>query len=190
MNSYFVPLTSVDFAVWEQIDVRHDITCWKLMCKYSSASVVSLIHCSCVQGQAEEVQTGLSLLVQALSAARNTVSSSPLISTLDNNISNMHSLSQILHSLHLQVCGFTSIYFWVTWNLTSFTFTLMHLADCLTVLFLISMWHFTFVISIFNWKMILKLKGAKNKYNIWVWIGNVSLKYWNEQMITKFKYKI
>ncbi|KAA0703905.1 Erythropoietin Precursor [Triplophysa tibetana] len=73
MNSYFVPLTSVDFAVLEQID-----------------------------GQAEEVQTGLSLLVQALSAARNTVSSSPLISTLDNNISNMHSLSQILYSLHLQ----------------------------------------------------------------------------------------
>ncbi|XP_057177505.1 erythropoietin b isoform X2 [Triplophysa rosa] len=75
MNSYFVPLTSVDFAVWEQIDA---------------------------QGQAEEVQTGLSLLVQALSAARNTVSSSPLISTLDNNISNIHSLSQILQSLHLE----------------------------------------------------------------------------------------
>ncbi|XP_056592978.1 erythropoietin b isoform X2 [Triplophysa dalaica] len=55
-----------------------------------------------IMGQAEEVQTGLSLLVKALSAARNTVSSSPLISTLDNNISNIHSLSQILHSLHLQ----------------------------------------------------------------------------------------
>nr|XP_055064599.1 erythropoietin b isoform X2 [Misgurnus anguillicaudatus] len=74
-KSYFVPLTSVNFAVWEQTDV---------------------------QGQAEEVQTGLSLLVRALGAARSTVSSSPLASTLDNNISNMHSLGQILHSLHLQ----------------------------------------------------------------------------------------
>ncbi|XP_051542356.1 erythropoietin-like [Myxocyprinus asiaticus] len=74
-KSYFVPMTSVDFAVWEQTDV---------------------------QEQAAEVQTGLSLLVQALSSARHTVISSPLASTLDNNISNMHSLGQILHSLHLQ----------------------------------------------------------------------------------------
>ncbi|XP_051974000.1 erythropoietin b [Xyrauchen texanus] len=74
-KSYFVPKTSVDFAVWEQIDV---------------------------QEQAAEVQTGLSLLVQALRSARQTVSISPLASTLDNNISNMHSLNQILHSLHLQ----------------------------------------------------------------------------------------
>ncbi|XP_051539149.1 erythropoietin-like, partial [Myxocyprinus asiaticus] len=55
-----------------------------------------------VQGQAAEVQTRLSLLVQALSSARQTVSSSPLASTLHNNISKIHSLGQILHSLHLQ----------------------------------------------------------------------------------------
>ncbi|XP_048033993.1 erythropoietin b [Megalobrama amblycephala] len=75
MKSYFVPLTRVDFAVWEHIDV---------------------------QSQAVEVQTGLSLLVQALSTAKITVSNSPLASTLDNNISNIHSLGQILHSLDLQ----------------------------------------------------------------------------------------
>lgn len=119
MKSYFVPLTSVNFAVWEQIDVSHDVPCLKLLCKYSSRKAFLLIYCVCVydqvQGQAEEVQTGLSLLIQALSAVRNTVSSSPLASTLDNNISNMHSLGQILHSLHLQVyyllvtglCGFS-----------------------------------------------------------------------------------
>uniref|UniRef100_A0A671M2P4 Erythropoietin n=1 Tax=Sinocyclocheilus anshuiensis TaxID=1608454 RepID=A0A671M2P4_9TELE len=76
MKSYFVPLTSVDFAFWEHIDVSHD---------------------------AVEVQTGLSLLVQALSTAMKAVSNSRLASALDNNISNIHSLSQILHSLDLQV---------------------------------------------------------------------------------------
>ncbi|XP_026114722.1 erythropoietin b isoform X1 [Carassius auratus] len=75
MKSYFVPLTSVDFAVWEHMDVT---------------------------GQAVEVQTGLSLLDQALSNAMKTVSNSPLTSALDNNISNIHSLGQILHSLDLQ----------------------------------------------------------------------------------------
>ncbi|XP_067289337.1 erythropoietin b isoform X2 [Pseudorasbora parva] len=75
MKSYFVPLTRVDFAVWEHIDF---------------------------QGQAVEVQTGLSLLVQALSTVKKTVSNAPLASTLDNNISNIHSLGQILHSLDLQ----------------------------------------------------------------------------------------
>ncbi|XP_067289338.1 erythropoietin b isoform X3 [Pseudorasbora parva] len=54
------------------------------------------------QGQAVEVQTGLSLLVQALSTVKKTVSNAPLASTLDNNISNIHSLGQILHSLDLQ----------------------------------------------------------------------------------------
>ncbi|RXN29697.1 erythropoietin-like isoform X2 [Labeo rohita] len=76
MKSYFVPLTSVDFAVWEHIDVH---------------------------GQAMEVQTGLSLLDQALNNAMKSVSNSPLASALDNNISNIHSLGQILHSLDLQV---------------------------------------------------------------------------------------
>ncbi|KAI2659864.1 Erythropoietin [Labeo rohita] len=71
MKSYFVPLTSVDFAVWEHID-------------------------------AMEVQTGLSLLDQALNNAMKSVSNSPLASALDNNISNIHSLGQILHSLDLQ----------------------------------------------------------------------------------------
>ncbi|XP_016326022.1 erythropoietin b isoform X2 [Sinocyclocheilus anshuiensis] len=75
MKSYFVPLTSVDFAFWEHIDVHE---------------------------QAVEVQTGLSLLVQALSTAMKAVSNSRLASALDNNISNIHSLSQILHSLDLQ----------------------------------------------------------------------------------------
>lgn len=50
-----------------------------------------------------EVQTGLSLLDQALSNAMKTVSNSPLANALDNNISNIHSLGQILHSLDLQV---------------------------------------------------------------------------------------
>ncbi|KAK2871234.1 hypothetical protein Q8A67_023761 [Cirrhinus molitorella] len=75
MKSYFVPLTSVDFAVWEHTDVH---------------------------GQAVEVQTGLSLLDQALNNAMKTVSNSPLASALENNISNIHSLGQILHSLDLQ----------------------------------------------------------------------------------------
>uniref|UniRef100_A0A671LW51 Erythropoietin n=1 Tax=Sinocyclocheilus anshuiensis TaxID=1608454 RepID=A0A671LW51_9TELE len=79
MKSYFVPLTSVDFAFWEHIDVSHDALA------------------------AVEVQTGLSLLVQALSTAMKAVSNSRLASALDNNISNIHSLSQILHSLDLQV---------------------------------------------------------------------------------------
>ncbi|KAK7125889.1 hypothetical protein R3I93_021306 [Phoxinus phoxinus] len=73
MKSYFVPQSRVDFAVWENIDV---------------------------QGQAMEVQTGRSLL--ALSTAKKTVSNSSLASTLDNNISNIHILGQILHSLDLQ----------------------------------------------------------------------------------------
>ncbi|KAK7120435.1 hypothetical protein R3I94_020435 [Phoxinus phoxinus] len=47
-----------------------------------------------------EVQTGRSLL--ALSTAKKTVSNSSLASTLDNNISNIHILGQILHSLDLQ----------------------------------------------------------------------------------------
>uniref|UniRef100_A0A673KE25 Erythropoietin n=1 Tax=Sinocyclocheilus rhinocerous TaxID=307959 RepID=A0A673KE25_9TELE len=76
MKSYFVPLTSVDFAVLEHIDVSHD---------------------------AVEVQTGLSLLDKALSNAMKTVRNSPLANALDNNISNIHSLGQILHSLDLQV---------------------------------------------------------------------------------------
>uniref|UniRef100_A0A673K1L2 Erythropoietin n=1 Tax=Sinocyclocheilus rhinocerous TaxID=307959 RepID=A0A673K1L2_9TELE len=76
MKSYFVPLTSVDFAFWEHIDVHE---------------------------QAVEVQTGLSLLVQALSTAMKAMSNSRLANALDNNISNIHSLSQILHSLDLQV---------------------------------------------------------------------------------------
>ncbi|XP_043106750.1 erythropoietin b isoform X1 [Puntigrus tetrazona] len=75
MKSYLVPLTSVDFAVWEHVDVHR---------------------------QAVEVQTGLSLLDQALSNAIKTVSNSPLASALENNISNIHSLGQILHSLDLQ----------------------------------------------------------------------------------------
>ncbi|XP_016410783.1 erythropoietin b isoform X1 [Sinocyclocheilus rhinocerous] len=75
MKSYFVPLTSVDFAFWEHIDVHE---------------------------QAVEVQTGLSLLVQALSTAMKAMSNSRLANALDNNISNIHSLSQILHSLDLQ----------------------------------------------------------------------------------------
>uniref|UniRef100_A0A671LZL2 Erythropoietin n=1 Tax=Sinocyclocheilus anshuiensis TaxID=1608454 RepID=A0A671LZL2_9TELE len=72
MKSYFVPLTSVDFAFWEHIDVHE---------------------------QAVEVQTGLSLLVQALSTAMKAVSNSRLASALDNNISNIHSLSQILSTV-------------------------------------------------------------------------------------------
>ncbi|NP_001373596.1 erythropoietin b precursor [Danio rerio] len=75
MKSYFVPLTRVDFAVWEHIDV---------------------------QMQAVEVQTGLSVLLQALNTARKTVSNSSLLNTLENNISNLHSLGQIIRSLHLQ----------------------------------------------------------------------------------------
>ncbi|XP_058645402.1 erythropoietin b isoform X2 [Onychostoma macrolepis] len=75
MKPYLVPLTSVDFAVWEHIDVH---------------------------GQAVEVWIGLSLLDQALSNAMKTVSNSPLANALDNNISNIHSLGHILHSLDLQ----------------------------------------------------------------------------------------
>ncbi|XP_052424134.1 erythropoietin b isoform X3 [Carassius gibelio] len=52
MKSYFVPLTSVDFAVWEHMDVT---------------------------GQAVEVQTGLSLLDQALSNAMKTQARSTVL---------------------------------------------------------------------------------------------------------------
>ncbi|TRY99554.1 hypothetical protein DNTS_005749 [Danionella cerebrum] len=75
MQSYLVPLTRVDFAVWEHIDV---------------------------QEQAAEVQSGLFLLIQALNTAKKAVSNVPLSITLENNISNIHSLNQILQSLHLQ----------------------------------------------------------------------------------------
>ncbi|XP_072515640.1 erythropoietin b [Salminus brasiliensis] len=75
MGVYTVPVTNVDFTDWEQKDA---------------------------EGQVAEVQAGLSLVVQALQAVRETVSSSPLSGLLDNNISNIHSLIHIIHSLSSQ----------------------------------------------------------------------------------------
>ncbi|XDV54119.1 hypothetical protein PO909_022481 [Leuciscus waleckii] len=77
MKSYFVPQCRVDFAVWEHIDT--DVSRFR----------------------GRSWRSKLSLL--ALSTAKKAVSNSSLASTLDNNISNIHSLGQILHSLDLQV---------------------------------------------------------------------------------------
>ncbi|CAB1316163.1 unnamed protein product [Coregonus sp. 'balchen'] len=52
--------------------------------------------------QALEVQSGLSLLDQALGAVRESVSRAAVQSLIDNNKSNIHSLSQVLRSLHIQ----------------------------------------------------------------------------------------
>ncbi|KAJ8389305.1 hypothetical protein AAFF_G00121700 [Aldrovandia affinis] len=70
-----VPLTSVDFSVWEKKDV---------------------------QEQAREVQAGLSLLGRAIGVARASVPNAELQRLIDNNYSNIHSIGQVLNSLNIQ----------------------------------------------------------------------------------------
>ncbi|XP_041751319.1 erythropoietin-like isoform X2 [Coregonus clupeaformis] len=74
-GTFVVPLTNVDFVVLETKDTGE---------------------------QALEVQSGLSLLGQALGAVRESVSRAAVQSLIDNNKSNIHSLSQVLRSLHIQ----------------------------------------------------------------------------------------
>uniref|UniRef100_A0A8C9VD43 Erythropoietin n=1 Tax=Scleropages formosus TaxID=113540 RepID=A0A8C9VD43_SCLFO len=69
-----VPLTSVDFAIWEKGDVS--------------------------EKQAQEVQSGLWLLAQAISAVRVSITSTALHSLLDNSHSNIHSIGQVIRSLN------------------------------------------------------------------------------------------
>eukprot|EP00063_Salmo_salar_P077199 XP_014052034.1 PREDICTED: erythropoietin-like isoform X3 [Salmo salar] len=52
--------------------------------------------------QALEVQSGLSLFGQALGAVRESVSRAAVQSLIDNNKSNIHSLGQVLRSLHIK----------------------------------------------------------------------------------------
>ncbi|XP_048885806.1 erythropoietin isoform X2 [Brienomyrus brachyistius] len=70
-----VPLTSVDFAVWEKENA---------------------------QKQAQEVQAGLWLLSEAISVVRASVTSAMLQSLLDNSHSNLHSIRQVIRSLNFQ----------------------------------------------------------------------------------------
>ncbi|KAL4631122.1 erythropoietin-like isoform X2 [Arapaima gigas] len=74
----FVPLTSVNFAVWEKEDVSEET----LYCK-----------------QAQEVQSGLWLLAQAISAVQVSVTSTELHTLLDNSHSNIHNIVQVIRSL-------------------------------------------------------------------------------------------
>ncbi|KAL4659596.1 erythropoietin-like isoform X2 [Arapaima gigas] len=78
-QSLTVPLTSVDFAAWEKKDV---------------------------QAQAEEVQSGLWMLGQAIDVVRASVSNTALHTVLDNSYSNIHSIRQVIRTLNIQVsCG-------------------------------------------------------------------------------------
>ncbi|XP_052377024.1 erythropoietin-like isoform X3 [Oncorhynchus keta] len=52
--------------------------------------------------QALEVQSGMSLFGQALGAVRESVSRVAVQILIDNNKSNIHSLGQVLRSLHIQ----------------------------------------------------------------------------------------
>ncbi|XP_034149325.1 erythropoietin [Esox lucius] len=76
-GTFVVPLTNVDFLVWETKDVS---TCL----------------------QAVEVQSGLSLLGQALGAVGESLSNAVMQSLITNNKSNIRSLGQVLHSLHIK----------------------------------------------------------------------------------------
>jgi hypothetical protein len=53
--------------------------------------------------QALEVQSGLFLFGQALGAVRESVSRVAVQILIDNNKSNIHSLGQVLRSLHIKV---------------------------------------------------------------------------------------
>uniref|UniRef100_A0A3P8YBC3 Erythropoietin n=1 Tax=Esox lucius TaxID=8010 RepID=A0A3P8YBC3_ESOLU len=74
-GTFVVPLTNVDFLVWETKDI------WE---------------------QAVEVQSGLSLLGQALGAVGESLSNAVMQSLITNNKSNIRSLGQVLHSLHIK----------------------------------------------------------------------------------------
>uniref|UniRef100_A0A8C7V359 Erythropoietin n=1 Tax=Oncorhynchus mykiss TaxID=8022 RepID=A0A8C7V359_ONCMY len=74
-GTFVVPLTNVDFVVWETKDTEE---------------------------QALEVQSGMSLFGQALGAVRESVSRVAVQILIDNNKSNIHSLGQVLRSLHIQ----------------------------------------------------------------------------------------
>uniref|UniRef100_A0A8K9VBC0 Erythropoietin n=1 Tax=Oncorhynchus mykiss TaxID=8022 RepID=A0A8K9VBC0_ONCMY len=76
-GTFVVPLTNVDFVVWETKDVS---TCLSAL----------------------EVQSGMSLFGQALGAVRESVSRVAVQILIDNNKSNIHSLGQVLRSLHIQ----------------------------------------------------------------------------------------
>ncbi|XP_046708483.1 erythropoietin isoform X1 [Silurus meridionalis] len=70
-----VPLTSVDFAVWEKKNIEE---------------------------QAQEVQAGLWLLNMAISSLSASITSSALHSHIDATIRNIASLKQVLRSLSIQ----------------------------------------------------------------------------------------
>ncbi|XP_036404496.1 erythropoietin [Megalops cyprinoides] len=70
-----VPLTSVDFAVWEKKDFAE---------------------------QTQEVQAGLWLLGQAVGSARASVTDAALHSLIDSSSRNIYSIGQVLHSLNIQ----------------------------------------------------------------------------------------
>ncbi|XP_066537923.1 erythropoietin isoform X2 [Hoplias malabaricus] len=70
-----VPLTRVDFGVWEKKNMEE---------------------------QAREVQTGLWLLNKAISSLRTSISNSALHSHLDASIRNIASIGQVLRSLSIQ----------------------------------------------------------------------------------------
>ncbi|KAJ7996580.1 hypothetical protein DPEC_G00238540 [Dallia pectoralis] len=73
-GAFVVPLTNVDFLVWETTDV------WEL-----------------------EVQSGLSLLGQALGAVGESVSQVVVRSLITNNKSNILNLGQVLQSLQIKM---------------------------------------------------------------------------------------
>uniref|UniRef100_A0A4W4G4H6 Erythropoietin n=1 Tax=Electrophorus electricus TaxID=8005 RepID=A0A4W4G4H6_ELEEL len=73
--SLLVPLTRVDFGVWEKKNMEE---------------------------QALEVQTGLWLLSKAISSLRASVSNSALASHIDISVQNIASIGQVLRSLSIQ----------------------------------------------------------------------------------------
>uniref|UniRef100_A0A4W4G7W3 Erythropoietin n=1 Tax=Electrophorus electricus TaxID=8005 RepID=A0A4W4G7W3_ELEEL len=84
--SLLVPLTRVDFGVWEKKNpLNHDVL-----------SVSRLAY------QALEVQTGLWLLSKAISSLRASVSNSALASHIDISVQNIASIGQVLRSLSIQ----------------------------------------------------------------------------------------
>ncbi|XP_018559424.1 erythropoietin isoform X3 [Lates calcarifer] len=86
-DSVTVPQTTVDFDVWE---------------KKNTSTLALSSFCGKALEQAQEVQSGLWLLQQALSLLRTSVTNTAMHSHIDNSIRNLLSINAVLRSLNIQ----------------------------------------------------------------------------------------
>ncbi|CAB1332898.1 unnamed protein product [Coregonus sp. 'balchen'] len=89
----------LDRFIMEARDTETALRGCKAGCGVTGTFVVPLTNTGL---QALEVQSGLSLFGQALGAVRESVSRAAVQILIDNNKSNIHSLGQVLRSLHIQ----------------------------------------------------------------------------------------